>query len=180
MKIAFFPIIFCFISTIGFSQPLPQKGDYIKKPELVNFAGTWQGINGSDTFTIVLQYKQKMQLGPLFADAIVGWHKYSQGGVTESNSMSDPLDISKKTITISASYKGDVFAIFYDPNPNVSRSRVNVSFTFVPGKTDEAIWKVKSFEEEAHDLYIEGRPRKVRPPASKLTAIPQWHLKKIN
>jgi hypothetical protein len=177
-------LILALLFTVAYklnAQDFPKKGDYMKNPELINLAGTWQGIKGSDTFTIVLEYRQKMPIGPLFADAIIGWHSYSENGVIESTSLIYKSNDKKGTVFVAAGKKinsgKDLILQFSDPNR--SRSSVEVSFTPVPGKTNEAIWKVKNFHEETM-IHIEGQPRKVRPPVSKITAVPEWHMKKIN
>lgn len=180
-----------FLVTIGFfsanahgQKKYPKKDAYYtENPELEKLAGKWQGVNGEDTFTVVLQFRKKMQMAPHFTDALVGWHQYKEGSKIESSTLEkigndkessmtgfelDPVDL----------YKGITLG-FSDPGR--SKNLFSIGLTLVSGKTDEAIWEVLpgDWSEGQYQSNLGGIKRTI-PPASKIVTIKRWHLKKLN
>lgn len=88
MKNIFLSICLLYCFNLSAQTPYPS-GSYNAKPELDKFVGTWRWVSGSDTVEIRL-FKQAIHYPqPLNYDveALVGWHKYVNNGVTIETSL---------------------------------------------------------------------------------------------
>lgn len=166
-----------------------QNQTYFEGKELKQYEGEWVGTNGTDTFKIVLQFKERHKQSPnLLVDAIYGWHSYTKNGVKESNTIAYPLNIKKSSILMGKAINGQIFMTFNDNQR--SKGTAQVSFTIVPGTNNtKAIWKIERIVQQESSILIltdkKGKTyRSSTPeseyPVSKITAISEWTMTKVN
>jgi hypothetical protein len=179
-----------FLFVFNFSALGQQKQTYFEGKELKQYEGEWIGTNGTDTFKVILQFKEKHRMGPnLSVDAIYGWHCYTKNGIKESNTIVYPLNIKKTSIIMGKAVNGKIFMTFNDNQRN--KGSAEISFTMVPGTNNtKAVWKIEKIKQQEGNILIltdkkTGKPfRSGTPeseyPVSKITSVPEWTMKKVN
>ena len=136
--------------------------------------GLWQGVRGSDTFTVLLKATPNN-------DSLFGWHEYKKGGVVESSRMNymgnndsaSILHIAVSEIEIKNQYLVFGF-VDYDRSENIFLAKFKVTD---PGK---ASWNIFGFDmsEGMYNTYMGDRPL-VIPPPSEIMKIKEWHMIKL-
>ena len=157
---------------------------YFEGKELQKYEGEWIGTHGTDTFKIILQYKEKYQAAPnLLVDAIYGWHYYSKGGIVESNTIKYPLKIKDYSIQMGKSINGQIFMTFNDKNRK--NGYAQISFTIIPDSNNaKAIWKIeKIVPQERHELTFVNKNgnrktlgKQEDKTRSEITSISEWTM----
>jgi hypothetical protein len=178
------PLLFV-INVTAFGQ---QKQIYKQGKDLKQYEGEWLGVQGQDTFRIVLKYTERYKIaGTYYVDAILGCYSYSENGTITSSTMQYVQNMTMKYIIMSSDDKGQTFLVFNEEGRKNGKARV--SFTLVPGTTNKAIWKIdRLIAQEDKANYIKTKEGlqiqhedKVRfYPQSKITAKPVWNMTKVN
>ncbi len=166
-----------------------QEEVYFRANDLKGLEGTWIGVHNSDSFKIILQYKEKYKMGPnLYADCILGWHILSHNGVEKSSAITYPLNTDKRSIIIGKDKSGAVFGNFIDKNHKNGAAKV--SFKKLENSNTKALWKIeKILPSEGRDYNILDKNGNITKTIhqnendysqSKVTSTTEWIMTKAN
>ena len=185
MKNKIIVIILTFFSLKAYAQ----EEVYFRANDLKGLEGTGIGVHNSDSFKIILQYKEKYKMGPnLYADCILGWHTLIHNGVEKSSTITNPLDADKRTILIGKDRNGTVFGNFVDKNHKNGSAKV--SFKKLENSSTKALWKIeKILPSESRDYNILDKNGNIKKTIrqnendysqSKVTSTTKWIMTKAN
>ncbi|MGB4773873.1 MAG: DUF6705 family protein [Daejeonella sp.] len=142
MKNLALSIIFLIASSSFIKAQQIEKGKYYSVAGLKNFEGTWQYINGLDTFKIILQIKKTFLKGPdIYMDQLHGIYSYAKAGKRiSSNNKNSTMAFGN----INTDNLGDSLESYFEDVSKNKRGIVTLIFPF--NKPNEVIWKLKNKE----------------------------------
>ena len=130
-----------------------ESNTYEQNPEIDKFVGTWEWTSGNQKFQLVID-KQKLDYSDeifinYYIDEAVVWHSYTINGQVVSSSMGN---VNTKFTNVNEAIKNTVISgegtsstnrLNLMFNDKIKHKLGKVSIELLPGKTNEATWKLR-------------------------------------